>query len=295
MRKRVTCFCLLLFILISSLLWVGCLDDEVELEEKAELIVTEPEPATTAKPLPPAGDGTDWYRPISGTSWQWQLSGDINTGYDVAVYDIDLFDADISLIAELQSAGRKVICYFSAGSYEEWRHDATHFPAEAVGETLDGWPDERWLDIRDATVRQLMQARLDLARDKGCDGVEPDNVTGFNNNTGFALTAADQLEYNRFLAAEAHTRGLAIGLKNDLEQIPDLVDDFDFAVNEECFAYDECEAMLPFIEQGKAVFSAEYETEFRRNPESICAQARELGFSTLILPLDLDDSFRISC
>lgn len=280
--------------LLGLLLLPGCLGDDED-DEEFESRPTLPSPATTAASGSGVAGGTDWYRPVPGTSWQWQLSGAINTGYDVTVYDIDLFDTDAALIAELQAAGRKVICYFSAGSYEEWRDDAARFPAEAVGETLDGWPDERWLDIRDAMVRQLMRQRLDLAQAKGCDGVEPDNITGYNNDTGFDLTAADQLNFNRFLAAEAHARGLAIGLKNDLEQIPALVGDFDFAVNEECFAYDECEAMLPFIEQGKAVFSAEYEDEFRRNPEPICTRARELGFSTLILPLDLDDSFRIAC
>ena len=279
---------------ISLLLLPGCL--EVDVDEPDEDAAPKPTSQATAasSEMNLAGD-EDWYRPVAGTSWQWQLSGDINTAYDVAVYDIDLFDSDKALVAALQAVGRKVICYFSAGSYEEWRDDADQFPASAVGETLDGWPDERWLDIRDATVRQIMQARLDLARTKQCDGVEPDNVTGFNNETGFDLTAADQLAFNRFLADEAHARGLAIGLKNDLEQIPALVDYFDFAVNEECFAYDECEVMLPFIAQGKPVFNAEYEEEFHRNPDPICAQAQALGFSTLILPLDLDDSFRISC
>lgn len=42
-----------------------------------------------------------------------------------------------------------------------------------------------------------MQARLDLAVQKGCDGVEPDNVDGYQNNSGFPLTAQDQLAYNR--------------------------------------------------------------------------------------------------
>ena len=41
--------------------------------------------------------------------------------------------------------------------------------------------------------------------------------------TGFALTAADQLAYNRFLAATAHALGLAIGLKNDVGQTASLV------------------------------------------------------------------------
>jgi hypothetical protein len=39
-----------------------------------------------------------------------------------------------------------------------------------------------------------------------------DNVDGFTNATGFPLTPVDQLTYNRFLAMEAHVRGLSIGL-----------------------------------------------------------------------------------
>ena len=37
----------------------------------------------------------------------------------------------------------------------------------------------------------------------GCDGVEPDNVDGYVNDTGFDLTAGDQLDFNRFARGEA--------------------------------------------------------------------------------------------
>src|SRR6185503_4099576 len=161
-----------------------------------------------------------------GTSWQWQLTGTINTSFDVDMYDIDLFDAPAAKIAELHAAGRIVICYFSAGSYENWRPDANQFPAAALGNELDGWPGERWLDTRSTAVRNIMTARLDLAVQRGCDGVEPDNVDGYTNGSGFALTAATQLNYNRFLAAEAHARHLSIGLKNDLDQVTALLPDF---------------------------------------------------------------------
>ena len=52
---------------------------------------------------------------------------------------------------------------------------------------------------------------------------------------------------------------MSIALKNDPEQVPRLVGDFDFAVVEECFEYDECDKFSPFVQAGKAVFSAEYE------------------------------------
>ncbi|MGQ0825729.1 MAG: endo alpha-1,4 polygalactosaminidase, partial [Actinomycetota bacterium] len=180
--------------------------------------------------------------PVDAT-WQWQLQGEVNTDYDVDVYDIDLFDSPPAVIDALHAADRTVICYFSAGSYEEWRPDADDFADGALGEYLEGYDTERWLDVRDASVRAVTRQRLDLAAERDCDGVEPDNVDGYSNDSGFDLTSDDQLDFNRFLASEAHDRGLLIALKNALDEVPALVDAFDFAVNEQCFEYDECDAL----------------------------------------------------
>ncbi|MGF1689298.1 endo alpha-1,4 polygalactosaminidase [Photobacterium japonica] len=240
----------------------------------------------------------NWYRPVVLSTWQWQLNGTVNSSYDVSLYDIDLFDASEALIQDLQAKNIKVICYFSAGSYEEWRPDATAFESAELGNALDGWPGERWLDIRSSNVLLIMKNRLDLAVQKGCDGVEPDNVDGYRNSTGFPLTGDDQLTFNRLIANEAHARNLSVGLKNNVEQINDLVDYYDFALNEQCFEFDECAFLTPFIEKGKAVFNVEYEEKYIQNTtdrEALCAASLEKQFSTLILPLDLDDKFRQSC
>ncbi len=229
------------------------------------------------------------------STWQWQLQGTLNTDYDADMYDIDLFDSPDESIESLQDDGRIVICYFSAGSFEDFRPDSDDFDPTAIGAVLDGFDGENWLDVRHESVRTVVQARLDLAVDKGCDGVEPDNVDGYANESGFDLTPDDQLDFNRFLAREAGSRGLLVGLKNDLDQIPDLVDDFDFAVNEQCFEFDECDAVQPFLDADKPVFNAEYESSLRDDHDDVCEDARDRGIRTLILPIDLDDSFRISC
>ena len=57
---------------------------------------------------------------------------------------------------------------------------------------------------------------------KGYDGVEPDNVDRYVNASGFDLDADAQLAFNRFIANEAHARGLSVGLKNDLDQVPEF-------------------------------------------------------------------------
>ena len=209
-----------------------------------------------------------------------------------------MFDSDESLIAELKSTEKMVICYFSAGSYEQWRDDAGQYSEADKGQPLAGWPGERWLDVRSENVKEIIRIRLDLAKQKGCDGVDPDNVDGYTNSTGFNLTATDQLVFNRFLANSAHQRGLLVGLKNDLDQVSELVNDFDFSVNEQCHEYDECQMLTPFIELGKPVFNIEYDNRYIDNPidqSNVCREATEEEFQTLLLPLDLDDSFRISC
>jgi endo-alpha-1,4-polygalactosaminidase (GH114 family) len=68
-----------------------------------------------------------WYIPNTGTTWQWQLQNnqddELNLSYSVDLYDLDLFDTPSKTIQQLQAEGHKVICYFSAGSYEDWRSD----------------------------------------------------------------------------------------------------------------------------------------------------------------------------
>ena len=233
----------------------------------------------------------DIWNPAPGTSWQWQLTGEIDTSFDVRMYDIDLFDTPQATIDALHAQGRIVICYFSAGSFEEWRPDAGDFPASVLGQTLAGWPDEKWLDIREIdTLAPIMSARLDLAVEKNCDGVEPDNVDGYTNNSGFALNYDDQLAYNLWLAEQAHARHLSIGLKNDLNQVADLEPHFDWALNEQCFQYNECELLLPFIEAGKAVFGVEYSGD----PDNFCPQANAMNLDWLHKRLDLD-AYRVAC
>ncbi|MGW3123862.1 endo alpha-1,4 polygalactosaminidase [Streptomyces sp. NPDC001107] len=223
------------------------------------------------------------WQPRPGVAWQWQLSGHVDTSVDVPVYDIDGFDQPRTTVATLHGKGRKVICYLSTGAWEDWRPDAKKFPKSVLGKG-NGWKGERWLDIRRTDVLEpLMAARFDMCRKKGFDAVEPDNMDGYKNTTGFPLKAADQLRYNRLIAKLAHERGMAVGLKNDLDQIPQLVGDFDFAVNEQCAQYGECADMKPFIKAGKAVFHVEYELPTSR----FCAESRRLKLSSMLKKYEL--------
>jgi hypothetical protein len=166
--------------------------------------------------VPPTG----WWRPAAGLSWQLQLTGRIDVTVDADVFDIDLFDTPASTVAELHRRGRRVVCYFSAGSHEDWRPDAGRLPPAVLGKRLPDWQGERWLDVRRTnTILPVLEARLDLCQEKGFDGADPDNVDAYANDSGFPLTAAHQLQFNRLVADAAHRRGLAVGLKNDVGQV----------------------------------------------------------------------------
>lgn len=216
-----------------------------------------------------------------------QLQGKVDENENSDFYVIDLFDTSTTTIASLKQRGAYVICYFSAGSSEDWRQDFSRFKEIDMGNTLFDWKGERWLDTRSSNVRGIMVSRIILAKNKGCDGIDPDNVDGYSNNTGIPLTSDTQSNYNIFLANEAHRRGLLIGLKNDILQIPSLVSYFDFAINEQCFFFKECENYRMFINQNKPVFVIEYADMYIHNiggaRDTLCKTANSMNLRALIL------------
>lgn len=231
---------------------------------------------------------TDRWRPGPGLAWDIWLNYPSAPGEDpgVEAIDLDLFDTPAGTVSGLQVGFRvRVICYFSAGSAENWRPD---YPQMAPwrGDPLAGWPGGWWIDVRRPEVRSVMLARLDLAADKGCDAVDPDNVDGFANRNVLGLTESDQVDYLRFLSGEAHARGLAIGVKNAVDLIPEVLDAFDFAVNEECFRHRECAALGPFVAAGRPVLGIEYGG--RKVARRVCPQAEAAGFETLVKRIALD-------
>ncbi|MFI7441943.1 endo alpha-1,4 polygalactosaminidase [Nonomuraea indica] len=261
----------------------------------SEAVQTAANSAAAALPAPVPCKGC--WRPALNTSWQWQLAAPPTKPFlDVQMYDIDGFEArDGAVVKALKAAkpGRGVVCYISAGSYEDWRPDAKSFPASVLGKKVEGWPGERWLDIRQykGQLGKIMEARLDMCDKAGFDAVEPDLIDGFTNDTGFPLTGADQLAYNVWLANEAHERGMSIALKNDVEQIPQLLPYYDFALNEECWSHDECTTAQnedygydQFVKAGKAVFQVEYELPASR----FCARSNAQNFNSLVKNWDLD-------
>jgi hypothetical protein len=221
-------------------------------------------------------------------TWDIQLSGiALDDLPPVDVVEIDGFDATSDDVATLQAAGITVICYINAGAWEDWRADAAAYPDDIIGASYPGWEGERFVDIRRLDLLgPILAARLDLCAEKGFDAVDPDNVDTYLAETGFPLTEADQLAFNRWLANEAHTRDLAIGQKNVPELAPALVDDFDFAVTEDCLVDGWCDELHPYADAGKPVLMIEY-TDRDLDLDDLCTLATGTFGAVVIKHRDL--------
>ncbi|MFL5860472.1 MAG: endo alpha-1,4 polygalactosaminidase [Solirubrobacteraceae bacterium] len=198
-----------------------------------------------------------WHPPRHLT-WYWQLQGSIRTSPAAHAYDIDGFDTGRNVVARLHAAGRRVVCYIDVGTWENWRPDRNAFPRRILGRP-NGWPGERWLDIRAlGALKPIMRARIRMCKRKGFDAVEPDNIDGWENGTGFAISAHQQARYDIWIARTAHSVGLAVFQKNDPEQAATLEPYFDGELDEQCRQYDECSSLRPYLAVGKPVLDAEY-------------------------------------
>jgi hypothetical protein len=239
------------------------------------------------------------WNPAVSDTWEWQLGATtIDTKYGAKVYDIDMYDAQpANIIAILHSKGKVVVCYVDVGTAENWRADYSKFAKADLGSKVDGWAGENWVDTRSTNVRNIMVARIVTAKQKGCDAVEPDNVDGYTNNPGFPLTAATQIDFNKFIATTAHAQGLRVALKNDVDQLSDLAASFDFAVNEQCNEYSECSGYSVFTGANKPVFNAEYSSKYKNasGEAKLCKASLAANLRTVVFALNLDDSFHYAC
>jgi hypothetical protein len=232
----------------------------------------------------PATAAARWHPKPTTAAWQWELQGKFELTPGVSVFEIDGFEYPARDVKAIHGQGAKAICYLDVGSWEEYRPDASKFPKSSLGAVYEGYPEERWLDIAHyKKFAPIMEKRIAMCARKGFDAVEPDNINGWENKTGFPLTRAEQLTYNRWIARTVHKAGMAVALKNDSRQVKQLVGAFDFAVVEECFQYEECDLFKPFVEAGKAVFETEYELPTQK----FCAAAQTLDFASIRKGLEL--------
>jgi len=191
-------------------------------------------------------------------TWYWQLQGRLSSDVQAEMYDVDGFETSAAQVAALHRRGVHVVCYIDAGTAENWRPDYKEFPKSVLGRG-DGWPGERWIDIRRArVVYPIMRARFRMCASKGFEAVEPDNIEAYANKSGFPITAAEQLTYNEWIARTVHSLHMDVLQKNDGEQTAKLEPYFDGALTEQCNQYRECDLFDDYLRHGKPVLNAEY-------------------------------------
>lgn len=220
------------------------------------------------------------YVPANGVRWFAKLDGAVDLQQPAALFYLD---ADLQApedLVTLHEQGRHYFCYLSAGSLETFRDDAGDFPGEAVGNPLANFPEERWLDVRDAQVRELMAKRVTALAAQGCDGVAPSSLSVHAADTGFALTPNDALDYARWLAERIHAAGMSAALSGPAELTSELWPTFDFGLAIGCMIRSECAEYGPLEQAQKPVLHLELGDE-QAAPE-LCNTAKTLGFDALI-------------
>lgn len=258
----------------------------------------------TTGPLPTHIPPGSWWKPTSNIPihYQWQIGTTFNPSTDflpgVTVYDIDGFDNTKTTVEAIHSRGYIAICYIDVGGWEAGRPDSSSFPGssnpsnstcnettDVLGAKMQGWP-EYYVNVKSQIVRQIMANRIQMCKDKGFDAVEPDVTDAWDNNNGCGITPANQLDYNRFLANTAHSKGMSIGLKGDIGQANDLQPYFDWTLNEQCAEYNECPLLNPFLLVNKAVFQVEYNV----STSSFCPNANADHRNAMRRDIDLTKS-----
>jgi hypothetical protein len=241
--------------------------------------------------FPAGAQAASRWTPPQQLTWYWQLTGTPKVE-PVAATDIDGFDSSAATVAGFHAIGQRMICYIDVGTWENWRPDASQFPSAVLGNN-NGWPGEQWLDIRQLSVLEpIMTARFQMCQQKGFDAVEPDNMDGYENNTGFPITAADQLAYDTWVAQEVHSLGMAVFQKNDPDQAGQLEPYFDGVIDEQCNQYSECSSYRPYLAAGKPVLNAEYEASLY---PSFCAADQAAGIMGALYATALDGSVYEPC
>ena len=230
-----------------------------------------------------------------GDSWDIQFAEpfELDRAVTTIVLDPDTHGAET--VAAMKARGVRVLCYVSVGALEDWRADAGAFPDHVVGKALPDWEGERYLDIRQQDVLlPIMAARFEACRAAGYDGIDPDNIDGFANDSGFDLSATDTVAYLAELAGVAHGMELIIGQKNAPELAGALAGTLDFVIAESCWQYGFCGDFAAYTEAGKPTFDIEY-TDAGTDFTAACAGAKAKGISMILKDRELSGAVYEAC
>jgi hypothetical protein len=212
--------------------------------------------------------------PTGKLKWDWQIGASSPSAVvapaGARLMDIDLFGSTAAQVAALKSSGIYSVCYVNAGSWQPGFPDSDEYPEYLKIQRDPDWPEEYFLDVTDvfkpgSVLARILRARFALCKSKGFDAVEPDNLQNDENVSGGRITLQQQIDFNGWIADEAHAAGLAVFQKNGPDKILRrdrtgklMVEKFDGILNEECQEWDECEPLAEYVRRGKLALNTEY-------------------------------------
>jgi hypothetical protein len=231
------------------------------------------------------------------------------------------------VVRALHASGKYSICYIEAGAYQTSFPDDSDFAAADYGDKarryrMKGYSNEWWFDIAGfrpyvaghsntltgaaVNIAAALNRRIGLCALEGQDAIEPDDLDGYTNRGdtgvsggGWHLSRADSAGFERWLAHDAHTHGLAIFQKNDPANAAANVAGFDGMIIEECNYYrDPCSGpggdATPYLHAGKPVLNAEY-IEDGETPAKFCPADVAAGIRGALFNVDLNGKTYVPC
>jgi hypothetical protein len=188
--------------------------------------------------------------PPTDAPFDYQIGGDYEPPAGVSVVSRDWFAGE-----PLDGEGGYSICYVNAFQTQpddadvERPDETSQWPPELVLTDLGddpNWEGEYVIDLSTAARRtaaaEHVAPMIDACAAEGFQAVELDNLDSWTRMT-VPFGQPEAVAYAELLADHAHAVGLAVGQKNTPElgaRISTDVVGFDFAVAEECGAFDEC-------------------------------------------------------
>lgn len=244
-----------------------------------------PTPTPTPVPVPVPAPTTGIKLPPTGTvSWDWQIGAgsdsNVTVPAGVKLLDVDGFDISAAKVAQLNGQGIYTVCYLDVGSYEPGRPDSAQYPSYLKIQQDPDWPAEYFLDVTDvfkpnSVLAVILKNRFKMCKDKGFAAIEPDNLQNDENVSGGKITTQQQIDFNGWVADQAHAFGLAVFQKNGPDKIllkdrtgKMMVEKFDGILNEECQQYGECAPLAEYVKRGKLALNTEYKSALDCNLSS---------------------------
>ncbi len=226
----------------------------------------------SAQTSPSRPDSASVTLPPPGAALDYQLGGSYAPVDGVGIVGRDR--------AADPAKGIYSICYINAfqtqpGALEDWPADLLlHADGGLVFDP--DWPDEALVDTSTddsrGRIAEIVTPWIVGCADEGFDAVEFDNLDSYTRSHG-ALDLDDNVALATALVDAAHSVGLAAGQKNAAEDAEALHErsGFDFALVEECAAYQECDAFTAVY--GEHVVDIEYTDQLPRPFAEMCADA----------------------